>query len=225
MSNLKIVLKFTLLFTVIYIFLLLPQTKIDLKYEKFFRSIGAVLFEHFGEEGIVFFKEEHGKGFDTKLFLSKKSMREKNGDYQSTIFPINARRIGWISTAFFISLVFATPVQWKRKIIAMLAGFILVTAYAMIKLRILILHFYTLSKTIGLYRDPEQVKRIEFWSEFFARPNTPVYYFVIIVWLAVCFNKNDWMRLHGALKLKPENKKPFANAIADRKRKFKKTKQ
>ena len=67
----------------------------------------------------------------------------------------------------------------------------------MLKLRVLILHFYTLTKTTGLYQTPDEKKTIEFWSDYFARPNTPVYYFIIIVWLAVCFGKKDFQKLNG----------------------------
>ena len=46
---------------------------------------------------------------------------------------------------------------------------------------------------------PDEKKSIEFWSDFFARPNTPVYYFVIIVWIAVSFSKKDFQKLNGSL--------------------------
>lgn len=180
-----------------YLFLLSPQTGIDIRYEEFFRSLGNKLYGTFGKEGVLMFMDERGVEYDTRLYLSKKTLLQKNGNYKSEIFPINTRRIGFVSTAFLISLIIATPLTWKRKFIALLLGFILITAYAMVKMRVLILHFYTLAKKTALYQSPEEIKSIEFWSDTFARPNTPVYYYVIIVWLAVCFGKKDWEKLNG----------------------------
>lgn len=197
MKNSSVILRFVIIFSITYIVLLLPQSGIDKRYEKFFCKIGNALYGNFGKEGVLFIKEESGKGYDTRIYLSKKSLLQKDNDYKAEIFPINARRIGLISTAFFFSLVVATSLTWKRKFFAMIVGLFLVTAYAMIKLRILILHFYTLTKATGLYQTPEEKKSIEFWSDVFARPNTPVYYFVIIVWIALCFSKKDFQKLTG----------------------------
>ena len=197
MKNFKIILRFVIIFSVTYIVLLLPEFGCDKKYEVFFRNVGNKLYGNFGKEGVLMIREESGEGYDTRIYLSAKSLLQKNNDYKSELFPINARRIGFISTAFMFSLIVATPLLWKRKLFAMLMGLFLVTVYAMLKLRVLILHFYTLTKTTGLYQAPDEKKTIEFWSDFFARPNTPVYYFVLIVWLAVCFSKSDFQKLNG----------------------------
>ncbi len=213
MKNYKVILRFVLIFSVTYIILLLPQTGADIQYEKFFRKLGNQLFGTIGTEGVLMIREESGDGYDTRIYLSAKKLLQKNNDYQSEIFPINARRIGFISTAFFFSLVLATPLSWKRKLFAMLIGLSLVTLYAMLKLRVLILHFYTLTKTTGLYQLPEQKKSIEFWSDYFARPNTPVYYYVLVVWLAVCFNKQDFQKLNGTF-VKLTTKQPAQQQTA-----------
>ena len=199
MKNFLIIVRFLLIFSITYIVLLLPQTGIDRKYENFFRNMGNKLYGNFGKEGVLMLKEEYGVGYDTRIYLSKKSLLQKNNDYKAEIFPINSRRIGYLSTAFLFALIVATPLTPKRKLFAMIIGLLLVTAYAMLKLKVLILHFYTLTKTTGLYQSPDEIKSIEFWSDHFARPNTPVYYFVIIVWIAVSFNKKDFQKLNGSL--------------------------
>lgn len=210
MKNFKIIARFIVIFSITYIVLLLPQSGIDRKYENFFRNMGNKLFGNFGKEGVLMLKEEYGEGYDTRIYLSKKSLLDKNNDYKAEIFPINSRRIGYISTAFLFALIVATRLTWKRKLFAIIIGLALVTAYAMLKLRVLILHFYTLTKTTGLYQSPDEKKSIEFWSDFFARPNTPVYYFVIIVWIAVSFSKKDFQKLNGSL-VKMTVKQPAKN--------------
>ncbi len=216
MKNFLIIIKFLLIFSITYVVLLLPQTGIDRKYENFFRNIGNKLFGNFGKEGVLMLKEEYGEGYDTRIYLSKKSLLQKNNDYKAEIFPINSRRIGYISTAFLFALILATPLALKRKLVAMIIGLFLITLYAMLKLRVLILHFYTLTKTTGLYQLPDEKKSIEFWSDFFARPNTPVYYVVIIVWIAVSFSKKDFQKLNGSLM--QLTTKPYSNAPVNNKK-------
>ena len=119
MKNLKIIARFFVVFLVTYLLLLARQTGLDIKYEQFFRSLGNSLYGNFGKEGVLMFRDERGEKFDTRLYLSKKSLLQKDNNYKAEIFPLNTRQIGYVSTAFLISLIIATPLTWKRKIFAL----------------------------------------------------------------------------------------------------------
>lgn len=197
MINLKTIVRFLAIFTFSYIFFLLPQTGIDRKYEKVFRKMGNSIFNGKNQDEVIFLKEEQSVEYDTKLHLSNKNLKDKNNNYKGTIFPMKSRRIGFIATAFLISLIIATPLSWKRKFLALILGIVGMLFFAMIKLRIIMLHFYTESKIIGLHQNPEEVKRIEFWNDIFGRSNTNSYYVAILLWIILCFGKKEWQKLNG----------------------------
>lgn len=197
MKNFKAIFRFVSIFAITYIFFLLPQIGFDRKYEEIFRKLGNDIYNGKNQEEVIFLKEVQTKEYDTKLYLSKKSLRDKNNDYKGTIFPMKVRRIGFIATSFLISLIIATPLTWRRKFLALLFGIIGMLFFAMIKLRVIMLHFYTQSKWVGLHQEPEEVKRIEFWNEIFGRSNTNSYYVAIILWFILCFGKSEWQKLNG----------------------------
>ena len=228
MKNFKAVLRFVGIFTFTYIFFLLPQVGFDRKYEKIFRSLGNNIYNGKNQEEVIFLKEVQTKEYDTKLYLSKKSLRDKNDDYKGTIFPMKVRRIGFIATAFLISLIIATPLSWKRKFLALLFGTIGMLFFAMIKLRVIMLHFYAESKWVGLHQAPEEVKRIEFWNEIFGRSNTNSYYVAIILWFILCFGKKEWQKLNGTfsnLGVKPAPKNDKSNPVKIKDNSLKKNKK
>ncbi len=99
-------------------------------------------------------------------------------------FGVDTYITGFLHTVFFLSLVVATPLMWKRKIFALSLGFVLITCFVMLKIRVLILHGYDVSSGAGLDDAPAH-ESYSFWYNYFVKPMTPGYYFAIILWLIV----------------------------------------
>jgi hypothetical protein len=111
-------------------------------------------------------------------------------------------RIGYLITAFFVALTLATPISWKRKSIAVVVGIVIVTAFVMLKMYIIILNSYTLVDWFGLYQEPAEKARIQFWYEHFAASATYGYSFVVVVWLALVIRKKDLKLLNASFRTK-----------------------
>lgn len=197
MKNNKVILRFLIFFSIVYTILLFPQTGVNKMYNKLYYKIGNTMFGNIGDEAVIHLKEDISKKFDTKIYLTKKSLLNKNNVYDAKVSLYNIRRGGYIPTVFFLALLIATPLSWKRKTMALLSGIALVMSFAMMKLYIMILHCYVDTPYLGLYQLPGEKKSIEFWADVFARPNTQFYYFVILVWVAVSFGKKDFQKLTG----------------------------
>ncbi|MCX6291292.1 MAG: hypothetical protein NT126_05960 [Bacteroidetes bacterium] len=209
MIHYKPLLKFLAIFAAVYIFFLLPQTGIDRAYEKFIRTSVNQVFNRLTDKEVIFLEDEQRKDHDTKLYLSNKSLRVNGNDFKGAVYPLKLRRIGFIATAFLIALILATPTSKRRKFFALFFGYLWMTVFVMVKLRIIILHHYTISNWVGLHLDAGEIKKIEFWNEIFARSNTNSYYFALIVWLAVSFSKTQWLTLTGKF-IQPVPKISFA---------------
>jgi hypothetical protein len=216
--NYKNISGFFSIFLITYIILLLPAGP-GKAYGNFLRNIANKTLNGINKDELILLKENSSKekAGDTRLYLSNKALKVSDTDYTTAIYPLKLKRIGFIATAFLISLIIAAPVSWRRKLTALLIGFSIMTIFVLIKLRIIILHTYAISQSIGLHQDPEEIKRITFWDEIFGTLNTNGYYMAILIWLVVTFRKNDWQRLHGIIKTYSKDassqKHPKANTV------------
>jgi hypothetical protein len=183
-------------FIVLYTMLLLPQININRLYAEYFCSVGNFLFEDFPRGGFVNLKTQTDKGGnDISLFLSRADWMEGT-KIKGVTANKDSDRIGYLITAFFIALTLATPVSWKRKLLALFLGFIITTAFVMLKMYIIILNSYTLVDWFGLFQEASEKETIQFWYSRFAAPATYGYSFVIIVWLALSIGKKEWKALN-----------------------------
>jgi hypothetical protein len=194
-----------LTFILLYTIFLLPQINVNKIYAEFFCKVGNFLFEDFPRGGFVNLKTQSDKGDnDIALFISKAEWMEGT-KIKGVTANKASDRIGYLVTAFFIALTFATPVSWKRKLTALVLGFIIITAFVMLKMYIIILNSYTLVDWFGLYQDASEKETIQFWYNNFAAPATYGYSFVIILWLALSIGKKEWNMMNAyILKVLPK---------------------
>jgi hypothetical protein len=197
-----------LTFVLVYTALLLPQINVNKIYAEFFCTTGNFLFKDFPRGGYVNLKTQTDKGKnDIALFISKADWMEGT-KIKGVTANKASDRIGYLITAFFIALTLATPVLWKRKLLALFLGFIIITAFVMLKMYIIILNSYTLVDWFGLYQEASEKETIQFWYNRFAAPATYGYSFVVIVWLALSIGKKEWNALNSYIsKMLPERSK------------------
>ena len=189
-------------FVVLYTLLLLPQLNANRYYAAYFCSVGNFLFEDFPRGGFVNFKTQTEKGGnDIALFLSRADWMEGT-KIKGVTANKASDRIGYLITAFFVALTLATPISWKRKLIAVVVGIVIVTTFVMLKMYIIILNSYTLVDWFGLYQEPTEKARIQFWYEHFAASATYGYSFVVVVWLALVIRKKDLKLLNASFRTK-----------------------
>lgn len=195
------------IFMGVYTLLILPQINVNRIYAEFLAKTGTLVFKHFPNEGYVKLKTQTGKGKnDLALFISRADW--KVGTKIKGVTANKASdRIGYLITAFFLALALATPVPWKRKLVLVIAGFILVTFFVLLKLYIIILYSYTQVDWFQLYQEPLQKARIGFWYSHFAAPATYGYSFVVVLWLALSIGTKQWKKLNQAISgyMKPKN--------------------
>lgn len=186
-------------FTAVYLLLLLPQANMGRIYAEQFCKLGNYLFADFPQGGYVRLTTQDDKGRnDISLFLSNASWIE-NGKLTGVTTNKASDRIGYLITAFFAALVIATPVTWKRKLVALILGLVLVSAFVMLKLYVIILQAFTQVDWFGLFQEPSTKQGIQFWYENFAAPASYGYSFVLIVWLALSIRRREWKLLNRFL--------------------------
>ena len=188
----KTLLLFLLKAVIIYGLLSLPLSFYDEVYGNFYRKVSEVFFSKFRETGFVKFSEckEPAK---THINVGNYALVRPDGSCDTATADINTRYLGFIPTILLISLVMASPVSWKRRLIALVAGLILVTLLIIFKQWISLLWLCEINTWLPLTNFTGASKKLlTFANTFISDSASTVLYFVVAVWLLVTFKAEDF---------------------------------
>jgi len=172
------------------------------QFADFFRSSTTIFYKSFGDGGAVeiksYTKEKH---FDTVCILTSKHQKNKalaaaraKGLKKTKItpvkFPLNTWNMAGLSFLFFISLIFATPVDWKTKLKSLLIGFVILYAFMMAKMGMsLLLKFsiYYERFSVG-FENKYMLEAINYLNNIIGIPFVSLI-LAALIWLFLCFPK------------------------------------
>lgn len=203
MTLAKIILRFLLIFSVVYAVLITPQTKIGQAYAAFIRIDGQLLFGNFGKKGAVKFEpnfEEKNKWeYRNKLFLVNRQQLEKSqrtGSEYKMAKVYSSWYYNYLFVALLIALIAATPMTIKRKLWALFWGLVLIHIYINFGIYIMLLFKFNAHPYLDVVNLSGFGKSIvEFiYPIVMVNPGTGIFV-AVIVWLIVCFRKNDLSNL------------------------------
>lgn len=188
----KTLLLFLLKATVIYGLLAAPISVYDETYGKVYRKVAEVFFTKFRENGFTRFREWKEPA-QTHVNLGNSTMIRPDGTSRVAFTDVNTRYLGYMPTILLISLVLASPVPWKRKLIALVAGLILVTLLVMFKQWIALLWLSEQSQWLQLTNfSGTTLKVFNFTNTIISDSASTVLYFVVAIWLLVTFRVGDF---------------------------------
>ena len=185
---------FLLKAVVIYALLALPLSFYDQLYGDFYRKIAGSFFNTFRETGLVRFKEG-AKPEITHINIGNKDLpRGPGGAIKTLPIDINTRYLGYLPTILLISLVVASPVPWKRKLMALALGLALVTLLILFKQYISLLWRCDQNPWLQLTDYGDKGKALlNSTYHFIAVTSSSVLYFVVAIWLLVTFRLDDFL--------------------------------
>jgi len=193
MFSRKTLLLFLLKAVVIYGLLALPLTFYDQLYGDFYRKLAGSFFNTFRETGLVRFKEGV-KPELTHINIGNRALpRGPGGAIKTLPIDINTRYLGYLPTILLIALVLASPVPWKRKLMALALGLVLVTLLVLFKQYISLLWRCDQNPWLQLTDYGEKGKSfLNGTYHFIAVTSSSVLYFVVAIWLLVTFRLDDF---------------------------------
>jgi len=192
MLNRKTMLLFLLKAVIIYALLAAPLSVYDEMYGNFYRKIATVFFSNFRENGFTKFREWK-KPELTHVNLGSNLQIRPDGTSKVAFTDINTRYLGYLPTILLISLVLASPVPWKRRLIALAIGLILVTLLVMFKQWIALLWLSEQSAWLELTHFTGTTKKLfAFTNTVISDSASTVLYFVVAIWLLVTFRTGDF---------------------------------
>lgn len=198
MFNFKPILRFVLWFSLSYLGLLLIALPLKEQYATHYRWLGKTCFEQFGKKGIVQFfphqEKELKYKMDTKVVLFNLDQvvaARRSG--QATVRGGEFFTSSWYSallpSILLLSLILASPVSWKRKLLATLAGTALIYLFTLFKLRLSIAYEY--HQNPWLEFSPGNPNWIQPAYRIFVTNIETTIIIPVFVWVLVTFRKSD----------------------------------
>ena len=168
-----------------YALVLLPWFGGARGYAAAFRTGGNVLFRTFGSGGRVYFNPlPPGKERDTEIVLENITRRGARGTMDA-----NSRRMGFMATAFLTALVLATPIPWRRRLIALTVGLAAISGFVAFKMYLQLVNAFD---QLALYSLSDFTKTmIQVLIKIFSMSPVTAYIAPVLIWILVAFRRGD----------------------------------
>jgi hypothetical protein len=205
MLNFKPIRKFLLFFLGIYAALLLLGHFGGLQnaYRDLIQSLGNSVFQEWWSKGLVDFQDGTdplNKGMDTvMMLLNREELTQARASGQNvsvTKVYFSTWQSGFLSTAFLLALILASPVPPKRKAIASGIGLMLVTLFVLFRLWVNLMYSWDMHPKLNVLQLGSTASGlIEFLDGVFVKHIVVSMVVPLILWILVTFRKEDWKRL------------------------------
>jgi hypothetical protein len=182
---------FLLKASIIYGILSAPFPFYDQAYGDFYRKVADKCFGRFRGPGFAKFNEMKDPAM-THVNVGNYTMALPDGSFDTAAIDINTRYLGYLPTILLISLVLASPVPWKRRLIALAIGLSLVMLLILFKHWISLLWFCEQNVWLHLTDFTGTGKKVlSFANSFISASSFTIAYFVVGIWLLVTFRVDD----------------------------------
>ena len=139
----KKVIGFIVRFILIYGLLIAPWPDLNQTYGSYFRALGTAFFSSDSGPRVLRFAEQNSvpeaarktPPLATRVTLANRNLADSQGNGPAQLIDLDTRSIGWVPTALTTALILASPVPWKRRLWALLAGWVLVQLFLLFSLQ------------------------------------------------------------------------------------------
>ena len=192
MPSRKALILFFVLVAVVYGVLLIPWPGVLSGYRAAVAEAGNMFFRRIGDGRIAFeTMEAPTLDKDTEVILMNISTR-KGG-----MLGINARRL-YLPTAFTFALIAATPIAWRRKLVAVSLGLTLISVYVGFGVWLKLIYFLSDPGINALSLGPSLRRAIFVLMTILTRSPVTPYIAALLVFVLVTVRREDVVRLGSA---------------------------
>ena len=129
-SHSRAVLRFLLLFPLIYGLLIAPWPGFKEGYGRYFLALCRTVFAETPTRYLQFEPSPDTRfAIGVQIVLGNKDQVDAKGHIPVQILGLEARGVGWIPTALLIALTLASPVSWRRRAWSLFWGVLLVHGF------------------------------------------------------------------------------------------------
>ena len=129
---------------------------------------------------------------DSEMFLIHREKRTRANQ------TLSSRYIGYAPTTFLLALILATPLTWRRRLIALLWGLVLTHAWIAFSMLLLIVHGYSRGDEVSIFEvSPFTRTALAFMREALVIAPVVKYTVPVVIWMLVSFRRSDWAKIFG----------------------------
>lgn len=185
----RVTARFVLVCCVLYAGFMAPWPGLEAAVARAYRAYGNAVFGHMSERGTISFRPhpEPRENIDTQVVLINRPTGKGTKLGSSSRYTIYHR------PALVASLVLATPMPWRRKYKALIAG--LVMTYALIALgQAMWLVDYGSREAVGIFEPgPTQSAVVRTVNKVLVNIPTTHLVFPVLIWVLVAVRRDDWL--------------------------------
>ncbi len=190
----KIVFLFPLKFLIIYFVLVLPVFPFADGCVRMMREHAAGIFHRFEKTGEARFSKMAGKKYDTNIIVCNKAAVDQNGKIHGIQRDFSFQLSWFIPLALISGLIFASPVNAGRKVLAWFISTLVLYLILLLRLKLFLSDTIFRYPELNFPGDGARQLLSNIYNSFFDNPN-PTYMFCILLWLTITFRKTDWDKL------------------------------
>ena len=183
---------FLLRFVFIFGLLIVPWPGWNQAYSRYFQSLGQMVYSFsFDSQRKVIIQPSSGEhpGLDTRMILENTALTDKGDRNGLRATELDSRSIGWVPTALTAALVLATPIPWRRRLIALSAGLVLIHLFVLLCLQSWIWSessAVSLLSLSGFWQQAADDLNYTLMIQLGASFSVPV-----VIWILVTFRRQD----------------------------------
>jgi hypothetical protein len=195
----KVILLFFVKIALFYALFLIPWPGVREAYATLFRAGGNLLFRTIGEHGRVYFEPMEITGSLFSAYDTNVRIENRQKGIRGAIPGINTRLMGYLPTAFGVGLILATPVPWRRRLVALCLGVALISAFLALELWLVLLSTLSNPREFNLVALPPWGRTL-LGAVLRVVHSSPVTAYVVpvVVWAIVVIRRSDLRRWSGA---------------------------
>jgi hypothetical protein len=202
MPERKEILRFFIRFAVVYGLLLLPWPGGRAAYVRWFCGLGNAVYAREHSRLLVLFEPEpanSGRPLDVQLTLANRAQVLPDGKLRGRVIGLDARRIGWVPTALLAALVVATPLSWRRRGWALLAGMAAMHVFLVGVIAVTLLNNADGASGLDVFAlTPFWKTIVDGLEETFVTQMGPGFVVATVIWISVLFLREDWSLLSSS---------------------------
>lgn len=188
----KPIVHFLLKFLLCYTLLSLPFPFLEKGYSRFYRASCTKFFTSFTDNSNAQFSDTQ-KPYIMQIDIGNLTQSDAKKNMKSIKAETNVRYRGYIPTILLLSLVFATPLFWKRKLFTLGLSFCLLHAFIMGKQWMHLIVLCAENDWVQLYHfTPSQNQTLHFVYNNLITYMGPSFMVVVLIWVLISFKKADF---------------------------------
>ena len=192
----KLILRFLLRFAVIFGLLILPWPGWSDTYAGAFRAVGNAIFGCDQPDKQLHFEAHvQTKGFsalDSRIVLVNRAITRDGSHNPAVMLGLDTRSIGWVPTALTIALILGTPLPFRRLVLPLVCGLVLIHLFIIFSIAI---YIWNESTTVSLVSLSPFVKEIASDLEYTLITQLGISFTIpVLIWIVTVFRREDLAR-------------------------------